>query len=81
MDAEPRDRRAGTDRDTRLRPTEQLVAAERDDIGARRHGLLDRLLPREAVRSRAAAVDEIMRAAEVCRARTIMQTYLEALSP
>ena len=26
-------------------------------------------------------VDEIMRAAEVCRARTIMRTYLEALSP
>jgi len=36
---------------------------------------------REAVRARAASVDEIMRAAEVCRARTIMRTYLEALSP
>ena len=36
---------------------------------------------REAVRTRAASVDEIMRAAEVCRARTIMRTYLEALSP
>ena len=36
---------------------------------------------REVVRTRAASVDEIMRAAEVCRARTIMRTYLEALSP
>lgn len=36
---------------------------------------------REALRSRAASVDEIMRAAEVCRARTIVRTYLEALSP
>ena len=36
---------------------------------------------REAVRMRAASVDEIMRAAEVCRARTIMRSYLEALSP
>jgi predicted transcriptional regulator of viral defense system len=36
---------------------------------------------REALRSRAATVDEITRAAEVCRARTIVQTYLEALSP
>ena len=27
------------------------------------------------------SVDEIMRAAEVCRARTIMRSYLEALSP
>jgi len=35
---------------------------------------------REVVRTRAASVDEIMRAAEVCRARTIMRTYLEALS-
>jgi predicted transcriptional regulator of viral defense system len=35
---------------------------------------------REAVRSRKANVDEIMRAAEVCRARTIMRSYLEALS-
>jgi predicted transcriptional regulator of viral defense system len=35
---------------------------------------------REALRSRAASVDEIMRAAEVCRARTIVRTYLEALS-
>lgn len=35
---------------------------------------------REAVRTRAASVDEITRAAEVCRARTIMRTYLEALS-
>ena len=36
---------------------------------------------REAVRRRAASVDDILRAAEVCRARTIMHTYLEALSP
>ena len=36
---------------------------------------------RDAVRSRTATVDEIMRAAEVCRARTVMQPYLEALSP
>ena len=35
---------------------------------------------REAIRSRAATVDEIMRAADVCRARTVMRTYLEALS-
>jgi predicted transcriptional regulator of viral defense system len=35
---------------------------------------------REAVGARAASVDEIMRAAEVCRARTILRTYLEALS-
>lgn len=34
---------------------------------------------RDTVRSRKATVDEIMRAAEVCRARTVMQTYLEAL--
>ena len=36
---------------------------------------------RDAVRSRTATVDEIMRAAEVCRARTVMKTYLEALAP
>lgn len=35
---------------------------------------------RDAIRSRAATVDEIMRAAEVCRARTVMKTYLEALA-
>jgi len=35
---------------------------------------------REALRSRTAAVDEIMRAAEVCRARTVVRTYLEALT-
>ena len=34
---------------------------------------------RHAVRSKKATVDEIMRAAEVCRARTVMQPYLEAL--
>jgi predicted transcriptional regulator of viral defense system len=34
---------------------------------------------RDAVRSRKATVDEIVRAAEVCRARTIMRAYLEAL--
>jgi predicted transcriptional regulator of viral defense system len=33
---------------------------------------------RDALRSRATNVDEIMRAAEVCRARTVMRTYLEA---
>jgi predicted transcriptional regulator of viral defense system len=36
---------------------------------------------RDAIRSRIATVDEIMRAAEVCRARTVMKTYLEALAP
>lgn len=36
---------------------------------------------RDAVRSRAATVDEIVRAAEVCRARTVMRSYLEALAP
>ena len=34
---------------------------------------------RDAVRSRVATVDEIARAAEVCRARTVIQPYLEAL--
>ncbi|MBI2605042.1 MAG: transcriptional regulator [Deltaproteobacteria bacterium] len=34
---------------------------------------------REVVRSRATTIDEIVRAAEVCRARTVMRTYLEAL--
>jgi predicted transcriptional regulator of viral defense system len=36
---------------------------------------------REALHSRAATVDEIVRSAEVCRARTVMRTYLEALAP
>jgi len=36
---------------------------------------------RDAVRSRIATVDEIMRAAEVCRARTVMRPYLEMLAP
>ncbi|MGH9811096.1 MAG: type IV toxin-antitoxin system AbiEi family antitoxin domain-containing protein [Terriglobia bacterium] len=36
---------------------------------------------RDAIRSRDATVDEIMRAAEVCRARTVIKTYLEALAP
>lgn len=36
---------------------------------------------REALRSRKTSVDEIMRAAEVCRARTVLQTYLAALTP
>jgi len=36
---------------------------------------------RDAVRTRKATVDEIMRAAEVCRARTVMRSYLEALAP
>ena len=34
---------------------------------------------RDVLRSRAATVGEIMRAAEVCRARTVMRAYLEAL--
>ena len=33
----------------------------------------------DAVRSRTVSVDAIMRAAEVCRARTVMRTYLEAI--
>ena len=32
----------------------------------------------DALRSRAATVDEIVRAAEACRARTVLRTYLEA---
>jgi len=36
---------------------------------------------RDATRSRSTTVDEIVRAAEVCRARTVMRTYLEALAP
>lgn len=36
---------------------------------------------RDVVRTRKATVDQIMRAAEVCRARTIMRSYLEALTP
>jgi len=36
---------------------------------------------RDAVRSRRATVDEIMRAAEFCRARTVLRTYLEGLAP
>jgi predicted transcriptional regulator of viral defense system len=36
---------------------------------------------RDAIRSRTASMDEITRAAEVCRARTVMKTYLEALAP
>ena len=35
---------------------------------------------RETVRSRKALVDEISRAAEICRARTVIGPYLEALS-
>jgi predicted transcriptional regulator of viral defense system len=35
----------------------------------------------DVVRSRIATMEEIMRAAEVCRARTVMRTYLEALMP
>lgn len=34
---------------------------------------------RDVLRSRAATVGEIIRAAEVCRARTVMRAYLEAL--
>ena len=33
----------------------------------------------DVLRSRAATVGEIMRAAEACRARTVLRTYLEAL--
>jgi len=36
---------------------------------------------RDAVRSRVATVDAIVRAAEACRAVTVMRTYLEALAP
>jgi predicted transcriptional regulator of viral defense system len=36
---------------------------------------------RDVVRARKASMDEIMRAAEVCRARTVIQPYLEALAP
>jgi len=36
---------------------------------------------RDAVRSRKATVDEIVRAAEVCHARTVLRPYLEALAP
>ena len=35
---------------------------------------------RDAMRSRKATVDEIVRAAEVCRARTIVRPYLEAVT-
>lgn len=35
---------------------------------------------RDALRSRSAPVDEIMRAAEVLRARTVISPYLEALA-
>lgn len=34
---------------------------------------------RDAVRSRTTTVEEIVRAAEACRARTVMRTYLETL--
>lgn len=34
---------------------------------------------RDVLRSRKAKVDEIMRAAEMCRVRTVMRTYLEAI--
>lgn len=36
---------------------------------------------REALRLRIATIDEIVRAAEVCRARTVLNTYLEVLPP
>ena len=35
----------------------------------------------DVLRSRTATVDEIMRAAEFCRARTVLRTYLRALPP
>jgi predicted transcriptional regulator of viral defense system len=36
---------------------------------------------RDAIRARKSTTDEIVRAAEVCHARTVMQTYMQALSP
>jgi len=36
---------------------------------------------RDAVRSRKTTVAEIAHAADICHARTVMQTYLEALEP
>ncbi len=36
---------------------------------------------RNAIQSKATTVDEIARAAEVCRARTVLRTYLEATAP
>jgi hypothetical protein len=36
---------------------------------------------REVLRSRLASVDEILRTAEVCRARTVIRPYLEAMAP
>lgn len=36
---------------------------------------------REALRMHITTVDEIVRAAEVCRARTVLNAYLEALAP
>ena len=36
---------------------------------------------REGLRSRKTTVDEITRAAEVCRARTVLHTYLQAAAP
>jgi predicted transcriptional regulator of viral defense system len=36
---------------------------------------------RDAVRSRAAEVDQIVRAAEVCRSASVVRPYLEALAP
>jgi len=35
---------------------------------------------RDAVRERKATVDEIWRAAEVCRIQTVMRPYMDALS-
>jgi predicted transcriptional regulator of viral defense system len=36
---------------------------------------------RDAIRRQIATVDEIVRAAEACRARTVIKAYLEALTP
>jgi predicted transcriptional regulator of viral defense system len=36
---------------------------------------------RDSVRSRKASVDEILRLADLCRARTVIRPYLEALAP
>ena len=35
---------------------------------------------RDSIRTRKTTTDEISRAAEVCHARTVMKTYLQALS-
>ena len=48
----------------------------------KKHGALDVALEtlHDAMRNRIATIDEISRAAEVCRARTVVSPYLDALS-